>query len=588
MATPNPNLIYRTEQSSSLTYTQLDGNFAYLSQSISDITSVESSSYAANADNALTSSYVNAANVDGQVANAANADNATTASYVSAANVDGYVSAANVDGQVAAAINADNALTASYIPTLNQDVVISGSILISGSIIPNTDGISLTSSFDLGSPTNAWKDIYVSNGTINFLDASGNVVQTMGTGNNSLEGDTTVNGNLYLNSTLPTNGAFIHGNDNIATGESSHAQGYYSIASGSWSHAEGGGGLYEGGRANGVGSHAEGAESVASGSYSHAEGFKSQALGYASHAEGRETIAAADYQHVAGKYNVSSSNTNDLFIIGNGTSNNNRKNILTVSTSSVTVSGSIFSPLFVVNGLTVISGSLRQGRNTLTGPGFDVISDWYAHAEGEGTWASNYYAHAEGSFTTASANHSHAEGSSTTSAGTYSHAEGLNTLTLSGYSHAEGFRTTSSGVSSHAEGRYSETYGNGSHAEGRYTIASGSDSHSEGSSSIAIGNASHAEGLGTIAAADYQHVAGRYNTPSSNPDDLFIIGNGVDNDNRQNALIVKMSGSITLPTTQSTSPSWTGTDGEIVPATVGGQHFLYMWMSGAWRSGSFV
>ncbi len=42
MATPNPNLIYRTEQSSSLTYTQLDGNFAYLSQSISDITSVES------------------------------------------------------------------------------------------------------------------------------------------------------------------------------------------------------------------------------------------------------------------------------------------------------------------------------------------------------------------------------------------------------------------------------------------------------------------------------------------------------------------------------------------------------------------
>ncbi len=39
MATPNPNLIYRTDQSGSLTYAQLDGNFAYLSQSIANISS---------------------------------------------------------------------------------------------------------------------------------------------------------------------------------------------------------------------------------------------------------------------------------------------------------------------------------------------------------------------------------------------------------------------------------------------------------------------------------------------------------------------------------------------------------------------
>ena len=49
-----------------------------------------------------------------------------------------------------------------------------------------------------------------------------------------------------------------------------------------------------------------------------------------------------------------------------------------------------------------------------------------------------------------------------------------------------------------------------------------------------------------------------------------------------------MSGSIVLPTTASAAPTWTGTDGEIVPATVGGAFFLYMWMSGAWRSGSFI
>jgi hypothetical protein len=49
-----------------------------------------------------------------------------------------------------------------------------------------------------------------------------------------------------------------------------------------------------------------------------------------------------------------------------------------------------------------------------------------------------------------------------------------------------------------------------------------------------------------------------------------------------------MSGSIILPNTQSVKPVWSGSNGEIVPATVGGQYFLYMWMNGAWRSGSFV
>jgi hypothetical protein len=43
MAIPNPNLIYRTDQSGSLTYAQLDGNFAYLSQSIASLESFSSS-----------------------------------------------------------------------------------------------------------------------------------------------------------------------------------------------------------------------------------------------------------------------------------------------------------------------------------------------------------------------------------------------------------------------------------------------------------------------------------------------------------------------------------------------------------------
>jgi len=48
-----------------------------------------------------------------------------------------------------------------------------------------------------------------------------------------------------------------------------------------------------------------------------------------------------------------------------------------------------------------------------------------------------------------------------------------------------------------------------------------------------------------------------------------------------------MSGSIILPTTQSAAPIWTGSNGEIIPATVGGVYYLYMYMNGAWRSSSF-
>ncbi len=47
--------------------------------------------------------------------------------------------------------------------------VLSSSFYISGSIIPNTSPNELTSSFSLGSSTNAWKDLWISQGTIYFI-----------------------------------------------------------------------------------------------------------------------------------------------------------------------------------------------------------------------------------------------------------------------------------------------------------------------------------------------------------------------------------------------------------------------------------
>jgi hypothetical protein len=48
---------------------------------------------------------------------------------------------------------------------------ISGSVLLSGSLVPSVGPGTFTSSFSLGSPTNAWKDLYISQGSIIFVNA---------------------------------------------------------------------------------------------------------------------------------------------------------------------------------------------------------------------------------------------------------------------------------------------------------------------------------------------------------------------------------------------------------------------------------
>ena len=83
------------------------------------------------------------------------------------------------------------------------DQIITGSILISGSIIPNVGAGELTSSFSLGSPEAAWKDIYVSNGSIKFI-SSGSTAVTLSAQN----GGISVNGGSII-SANGVSGQFI-------------------------------------------------------------------------------------------------------------------------------------------------------------------------------------------------------------------------------------------------------------------------------------------------------------------------------------------------------------------------------------------
>lgn len=121
---------------------------------------------------------------------------------------------------------------------------------------------------------------------------------------------------------------------NVASGNQSHAEGAETEASGDCSHAEG-----FATEASGDYSHAEGRYSEAVGTHSHAEGFMAYALGYSSHAEGYYTEATDDYSHVSGKFN--DFQEGDLFEIGNGTDDDERSNIVEVSSTYLNVNGDI-------------------------------------------------------------------------------------------------------------------------------------------------------------------------------------------------------------------------------------------------------
>lgn len=121
--------------------------------------------------------------------------------------------------------------------------------------------------------------------------------------------------------------------------------------------------------AGGPFSHAEGVETFTIGEYSHAEGLKTVAAGNCSHAEGGENWNAGNYSHVEGNSNYIAVNSNNSHVegvgniaigltqhiqgkynqpiedarmlIGNGTSNEARSNILEVYDDSIKVKGDL-------------------------------------------------------------------------------------------------------------------------------------------------------------------------------------------------------------------------------------------------------
>jgi hypothetical protein len=165
----------------------------------------------------------------------------------------------------------------------------------------------------------------------NLLDGKDSTIFAT-TGSNRFNGNQIITGSLIQG---------LEGN--IATGEYSHAEGSITKATGDYSHAEGD-------------------NTQAIGNYSHAEGQDTVALGQYSHAEGYNTITSASYQHVQGQWNATSS-VPAAFIVGNGTDNNNRSNLIYAAGNEVQISGS----LIVIGSITgSLFGTASWAQNAVT------------------------------------------------------------------------------------------------------------------------------------------------------------------------------------------------------------------------------
>ncbi|MCO5252177.1 MAG: tail fiber domain-containing protein [Candidatus Kapabacteria bacterium] len=377
--------------------------------------------------------------------------------------------------------------------------------------------------------------------------------------------------------------------DNI--GKFSVAIGSNTIASGDFSSAMG------------INTTASGNSSTALGWYSTASGYSATAIGSSTDASGSksialgsETTAKSGFETVIGRFNTDYtpnsitdwSETDRLFVIGNGTANDSRKDALTVlKNGNLGIGTSTPTALLHTNGIGTGEGSVLHVGVFKDTPGDPPTSEGSTRM----MWYPDKAAFRVGSVTGTQWNKDNI--------GNYSVAMGYNTKASGNHSTALGWNTTSSG-------HYSTSLGAGTTASGNYTTAMGV-------SAMALGYYSTALGFGVSSPSAYETVIGAFNTtytPTSvsswhSTDRLFVIGNGTPGGPRTDAMVVLKNGSTGIGTSTPTAllhTNGTGTDeGNILfvgeykstdpgdpPASGAGTRMMWYPDKAAFRAGAVI
>ena len=285
--------------------------------------------------------------------------------------------------------------------------------------------------------------------------------------------------------------------------------------------------------------HAEGYGTEVRGAASHAEGYQAKVYGTYSHAEGLKTIAG-DVQIIpyaiirCDNYRVEGGifGSGHLDIYLNSVENMIADGIeLDIGATGEYEPSSLWiNEIDKINNKVTIYGSPEMAQK-LYQLDYTSVTVYLRLVNNPELGILNY-----------SGNAAHAEGGETQAAGQYAHAEGYQTVAEKGWgAHAEGAKTRASANYAHAEGLSTSALGDSSHAEGQGTKAQAIRSHAEGHNTEAKADSAHAGGKGTIAAGVAQTAIGKYNIENNSA--LLVVGNGVDNDNRDNAFVVNADGS---------------------------------------------
>jgi|GEM_PF-1082229 len=365
--------------------------------------------------------------------------------------------------------------------------------------------------------------------------AMGNRTRASGFRSTAMGSETTASGQLSTatgnRTTASGTSSFASGYGSIASGDNSTAMGVSSIASGNNSTALGTGSIASGLRAIAIGNSdtASGINSIALGTFTKAEGYGSFTSGYSSVASGIYAASMGMYlqsssyaEMVIGQYNsaytpVSTSSWNAadrLFSVGNGVSNTNRHNALTILKNGNTGIGTD-----IPDATLHLQGSFKYAYGIL-GSGRVLTSD----ADGIANWQNTSDINNAGEFksisgivrnTTNPAGDHFVFGSSELNnitgadddhrfffnktkgafrAGKVNSAQ-WNDIYLGDYSVAFGNNTV-------ADGEGSSAFGNNTSASGANSVSSGNTTTASGANATAMGYKSRAIGTNTLAVGD--------------------------------------------------------------------------------------
>lgn len=184
----------------------------------------------------------------------------------------------------------------------------------------------------------------------------------------------------------------------------------------------------------------------------------------------------------------------------------------------------------------------------------DSYTGYYSVAFGYNASGDGDFSMAAGSDTIAYGNYSTAMGYDTLALGDYSTAMGRGAEALNTYSIALGANAIAGGGGSTAIGVSVSAIGMQSTAFGAFTAAKGNNSTAMGADSIANGKLSIAMGFGTLAESYGEMVIGAFNTLTQSPDPdqwvesdrLFVIGKGIADNARSDALVVFKNGNLVI------------------------------------------